>query len=511
MMRGLATQAAARSPGWSMPPSRLLQRKCACGGTPGPDGECAECRKKRLQRGAAGSATNESGAVPPIVHEVLRSPGQPLDEQTRAFMEPRFDHDFSRVRVHTDARAAESARTVGALAYTVGSHVVFGAGAYAPGTHRGRVVLAHELAHVFQQGRASGDVDATGTDGPVGEREANAAALAAASGQRVHLRRCASAGSLHKIDLTADYLDESDIDPQVAVSSPDFVDNGIDDAGLREEWSGLSVRFIGFTIKYMDGSILDIPIDPVYLQSPNTGGKLQIIRYRRHTPTGKIVPLTWRGTPDELTGTPGVPEGRILFAKDVTPNIMAAYDDAIVRRAFAFAGDMAAIWGAALGARALAQMFSATQVAAVTAAGRGALGGGYAAARAAAVREAERQALEAEKRALLAQLKTAGVKFTEKEVVQVIRSAAGKIVWLEKGNAKAGLEHIMTRHGSQFSKLGVTGEEKVSRLIMDTLHTKAPVRTVKDGQVFKVLMGGTEREMNIVVGNNGFIVTAYPL
>jgi hypothetical protein len=150
-------------------------------------------------------------------------------------------------------------------------------------------------------------------------------------------------------------------------------------------------------------------------------------------------------------------------------------------------------------------------VAAVTAAGRGALGGGYAAARAAAVREAERQALEAEKRALLAQLKTAGVKFTEKEVVQVIRSAAGKIVWLEKGNAKAGLEHIMTRHGSQFSKLGVTGEEKVSRLIMDTLHTKAPVRTVKDGQVFKVLMGGTEREMNIVVGNNGFIVTAYPL
>ncbi|MGB9632210.1 MAG: DUF4157 domain-containing protein [Chloroflexaceae bacterium] len=90
--------------------------------------------------------------MPPIVHEVLRSPGQPLDAETRAFMEPRFGHDFSRVRVHTDARAAESARAVNALAYTVGRDVVFGAGQYAPGASAGRRLLAHELAHVVQQG-----------------------------------------------------------------------------------------------------------------------------------------------------------------------------------------------------------------------------------------------------------------------------------------------------------------------------------------------------------------------
>src|SRR6266513_865681 len=97
----------------------LLQRKCACGGPTGPTGECDECRKKRatgmLQRKAS-----QPPEVPPLVHEVLRSPGQPLDAQTRAFMESRFGHDFSQVRVHTDARAAVSTQSVKADAYTVG-------------------------------------------------------------------------------------------------------------------------------------------------------------------------------------------------------------------------------------------------------------------------------------------------------------------------------------------------------------------------------------------------------
>ncbi|WHZ15366.1 MAG: hypothetical protein OJF52_002210 [Nitrospira sp.] len=86
-----------------------------------------------------------------LVEEVLRSPGRPLDRSTLAFMESRFGCDFSQVRVHTDAKAAESARTVEASAYTVGNDVVFGAGHYAPGTSAGRRLLSHELAHVVQQ------------------------------------------------------------------------------------------------------------------------------------------------------------------------------------------------------------------------------------------------------------------------------------------------------------------------------------------------------------------------
>jgi hypothetical protein len=84
----------------------------------------------------------------------LSSAGSPLDGEARAFMEPRFGHDFAHVRVHVDARAAESARAVGAQAYTVGRHVVFGGGSYAPSTSSGRRLIAHELAHVVQQASA---------------------------------------------------------------------------------------------------------------------------------------------------------------------------------------------------------------------------------------------------------------------------------------------------------------------------------------------------------------------
>jgi len=165
-----------------------LQR-CPGAGT-GPHGECAACGHDAptLQRFAVGEPP---GAVPPQVHQVLRSAGQPLDPAVRAEMESRLGHDFGRVRVHTDARAAESARAVAAAAYTVGRHVVFGPGQYAPRSTAGRRVLAHELAHVVQQGGA-GDGPAPGSDpgtvrlaaaGSVQEREAGAAADRLARGR----------------------------------------------------------------------------------------------------------------------------------------------------------------------------------------------------------------------------------------------------------------------------------------------------------------------------------------
>jgi hypothetical protein len=135
--------AQARMPVQSPPAqvSGVLQRKCD------------KCQKKKpfLQRSSIGPALD---TVPPIVHEVLHSPGQPLDRETREFMEPRFGHDFSKVRVHTDAKAAESARAVNARAYTVGRHVAFDTGHYTPSTPIGRQLLAHELVHVVQQDQA---------------------------------------------------------------------------------------------------------------------------------------------------------------------------------------------------------------------------------------------------------------------------------------------------------------------------------------------------------------------
>ena len=93
--------------------------------------------------------------MPPSLHEVLRSQGRPLGASALKFMEPRFGHDFSQVRVHANGKAAESANAVSAKAYTYGKNVVFGAGQYAPQTTPGRRLLAHELAHVVQQGGGS--------------------------------------------------------------------------------------------------------------------------------------------------------------------------------------------------------------------------------------------------------------------------------------------------------------------------------------------------------------------
>jgi len=148
----------------------LLQRKCACGGTPGPTGECEGCRKKRssLQRHA--SNQDQVTTIPPLVHEVLRSPGQPLDFATRSIMEPRFGHDFSQVRIHADAKAMESARAVNALAYVVGRNVVFAENQYAPGMTDGKKLLAHELTHVVQQHKALDTLPAHLTLGPHNNR-----------------------------------------------------------------------------------------------------------------------------------------------------------------------------------------------------------------------------------------------------------------------------------------------------------------------------------------------------
>jgi hypothetical protein len=141
----------------SATPGMALQHQCACGGSAGLSGACAECgRKKLLQRHAA---TNAPVTVPPVVnqvlHQVLGSSGQPLDPGIRSFMEPRFGHDFSRVRIHADGSSAEAAAAVEAHAFTVGRDVVFASGRYAPNTRAGQRLLAHELAHVVQQGGGS--------------------------------------------------------------------------------------------------------------------------------------------------------------------------------------------------------------------------------------------------------------------------------------------------------------------------------------------------------------------
>jgi hypothetical protein len=120
----------------------------------------------RLQRavGNAGTASMMEEERSPV-HDVVSAPGEQLDGDVRGDMEARLGHDFSDVRVHRDSAAHESAQSVQAKAYTVGSHVVFQRDAYDPGSDAGKHVLAHELTHVVQQ--RSGPVDGSAAPGGI--------------------------------------------------------------------------------------------------------------------------------------------------------------------------------------------------------------------------------------------------------------------------------------------------------------------------------------------------------
>ena len=129
-------------------PEPAVQRSCAGCAAGAPCDECADEDPHLMRRAASADAVGPT--APPGVMQGLGA-GQPLDSGARAYFEPRFGADFTRVRVHTGTAADTSARSVNALAFAVGGDVVFGAGQYAPGTSAGRRLLAHELTHVLQQ------------------------------------------------------------------------------------------------------------------------------------------------------------------------------------------------------------------------------------------------------------------------------------------------------------------------------------------------------------------------
>jgi hypothetical protein len=160
----------------------------------------------RVQTESPRVGDNGGAVAPPVVHEVLRSSGWPLDGATRAFMESRFGQDFGHVRVHADAKAAESARTIGAQAYAVGENLVFGAGRYVPGSMTGKKLLAHELTHtVQQQGNAQTMI----------QRKSGGNVLTVDSGPIAHAdgKYAASTGTLTTPNGPAGYAETRKTDP----------------------------------------------------------------------------------------------------------------------------------------------------------------------------------------------------------------------------------------------------------------------------------------------------------
>ena len=140
-------------------PLGILQRKCACGersfGSDVHEQEADRIADQVMSRPASASVSAAPGgshdSLPADVKATMSGSGAPLESGLRQDMEQRIGHDFSRVRLHSDSHAAASARAVNALAYTVGQHIVFGAGQFSPASPHGRRLLAHELVHVVQQ------------------------------------------------------------------------------------------------------------------------------------------------------------------------------------------------------------------------------------------------------------------------------------------------------------------------------------------------------------------------
>jgi hypothetical protein len=116
--------------------------------------KCAQCDgdKKKLTRKEINSSS--PAASDPLYQYIdnLGGSGQALPKEVRNFYEPRFGYDFSKVRIHHDNSAAQSADSINALAYTSGNNIIFNRGQYAPGTASGKKLLGHELTHVVQQG-----------------------------------------------------------------------------------------------------------------------------------------------------------------------------------------------------------------------------------------------------------------------------------------------------------------------------------------------------------------------
>jgi Domain of unknown function (DUF4157) len=157
------------------------------------------------EAGLTVQASDTGQVAGPRVHEVLRSPGQPLDPETRAFMEPRFGHDFTRVKVHADSNAEHSANALNARAWTLGEHVVLGRKQDASAKHGSNWVLAHELAHVVQQEGAAKAISRSSEAGvapanDVFEREASAAADRVTAGARASISSAQASPSIRRVE-----------------------------------------------------------------------------------------------------------------------------------------------------------------------------------------------------------------------------------------------------------------------------------------------------------------------
>ena len=457
-----------------------------------------------LQRAAIAPATVHD--VPPIVHEVLRSSGQPLDPTTRAIMEPRFGYDFSQVRVHADGRAAESARAVRALAYTVGQDVVLGMEQHSPKSSKGKQLLAHELVHVVQQRSNKALGGKITVDSPDGRYEREAQRLSAHILRGQPLERVDAILSRGLLALQRDNGDEepvcrepsleflecvpptnehglgqptgrATVNPEIAhlpwSRNVDNFESAVYDLSYRSERGNLS-RWL--RVMYSDGTEVDINI------FSDLVGETLLPETVRDAIARGYVGDGGRVFPERLNSQT-VP--RLWAARQSALDVMDEYNVQFIRMTMpvvTFIITMPLVTVGSGPPRATRRPISRGSVPRLT-----------------------------EGSSLIGQLRRAGISFSEADIVFITRTPTGRIVWLETGTTSAGMRHILIRHGNDFARIGLRGEAEIQNTLLRLTRTQSPVRISGGGvHVYRLAIGGTQRGIRIVIGDNGFIVTAHP-
>ena len=253
-------------------------------------------RRKQKSARSADMTSQSSGLgkapAPSLVNDVIKSDGQPLDEATRSFMEARLGHDFSRVRVHADSRAAESTDSVGAQAYTVGDHVAFAAARFNPTTEEGRKLLAHELTHVAQQANHVSVSTNLSIGEPSHPAEAEADRVAQGFGP-------ANALPMPQMQLAAPVLQRSKEKKPKRVNVALVFDDDRPTMAEAEARAGTIIR--AYSVKDAREKLiaLGVPIGTLYVFSH--GNRIGEIMIFAEEGTVSFVPITTLGT--ELKGS----------------------------------------------------------------------------------------------------------------------------------------------------------------------------------------------------------------
>jgi hypothetical protein len=264
---------------------------------------CDGCNDELEKKPGATIQRKEEGGPPSVTQDVaknidsLRGGGSELPAPTRAFFEPRFGADFSQVRLHTDARAADTAKSINAKAFTVGRDIAFGAGQYAPESPEGQRLLAHELTHVVQQ------------DGDHIQRAWTQAKEGAATGGSASEWEKGPANFLSKTPGTSSDLSSPSRMPTSSVSPRGGVQltGGIDQPGDRYEQSADAVVVGEFAGPLLDQFASRTAASSVQ-RKPNDGTTTL-------TKGGPSVARSPRTAPDPASGTKGKQTGKSMLAK----------------------------------------------------------------------------------------------------------------------------------------------------------------------------------------------------